>query len=172
MKYLSLASLIIILFNINIFCQEDVQIGMSLRAILNENRGALFDYSKPDEINMRVLVWGNVAFPGEYVIPSTSNLNELLSLAGGPTDDAEIDELRIYRLGPDSVQKMIKFSYNDLLWNDKLTKPLKIPQLKPSDVLLIPGRPRFFFLDYFDITLSLITTISAIAVLMITIFKK
>ena len=150
-----------------------MQIGKSLKSLQQQNyRGAFFDYSDPDAINIKVLVWGNVEFPGEYFIPSTNTVNDLLALAGGPTRDALLEDLRIFRIGPDSVQHMIKFNYNDLLWNNNLTKQIKIPSLRAGDILLVPGEPRFFFKDYFSITLSIVSTLSSIAVLMITIFRK
>lgn len=159
-----------ILFSFAAFGQEDIQIGKSMKE-MQYNRGALFDYSNPDAINIKVQVWGYVQFPGQYIVPSASTVNDLLALAGGPTQDANIEDLRIFRIGPDSSQKMIKFDYNDLLWNEDLTKKIQIPSIQAGDILLIPGEPRFFFKDYLGVTLSIVSTLASIAVLMITIFK-
>ena len=167
-----LVAFLIILFSFSFisFAQEDIQIGSSLRES-NRYNGGLYDYSDPNAINLKVLVWGYVEFPGQYIVPSTSSVNDILALAGGPTQDANIDDLRIFRLNPDSSQSMIKFDYNDLLWNDYLEKPINIPSLKAGDILLVPGSPRYFFKDYFTLTLSIVSTLSSIAVLLITIFK-
>ena len=161
-----------IFFSNNTFSQEDVQIGKSLKSQLQTYRGAYFDYSDPDAINIKVLVWGNVEFPGEYFIPASNSVNDLIALAGGPTINAKLEDLRIFRIGPDSLQHMIKFDYNDLLWNDKLTKQIKIPTLHAGDILLVPGEPRFFFKDYFSITLSVISALTSIAILLFNILKK
>ena len=161
-----------IFFSNNTFSQEDVQIGKSLKSQLQTYRGAYFDYSDPDAINIKVLVWGNVEFPGEYFIPASNSVNDLIALAGGPTINAKLGDLRIFRIGPDSLQHMIKFDYNDLLWNDKLTKQIKIPTLHAGDILLVPGEPRFFFKDYFSITLSVISALTSIAILLFNILKK
>ena len=76
------------------------------------------------QINIKVTVWGYVEFPGQYIIPSTSSVNDLFGLAGGPTQDAELDNLKLFRINPDSTQTIIQFDYNDLLWSDKvLEKP-------------------------------------------------
>lgn len=152
------------------FAQEDIQIGKSLKNF-DRQRGGFYDYSDPDAINIKVLVWGYVQFPGQYIIPSTSSVNDLFALAGGPTEDAKLEDLRLFRINPDSSQTMIKFDYNDLLWNEKLSGRVKIPELKAGDILLVPGEPRFFFKDYFSIALSIVSTLSSIAVLLITIFK-
>jgi hypothetical protein len=58
---------------------------------------------------------------------------------------------------------MIKFDYNDLLWDEKLAKPVKIPELQPGDILLVPGETRYFFWDYFDFALSFIATLAVVA---------
>jgi protein involved in polysaccharide export with SLBB domain len=172
LKYPWLLFLVFLFINNNLFSQEDVQIGKSLKSQLQTYRGAYFDYSDPDAINIKVLVWGNVEFPGEYFIPASNSVNDLIALAGGPTTNANIEDLRIFRIGPDSVQHMIKFNYNDLLWNDKLTKQIKIPTLRAGDILLVPGEPRFFFKDYFSIALAIVSALTSIAILLVTIYKK
>ncbi len=152
------------------FAQDDIQIGKSLRT-LDRFRGAEYDYSDPDAINIKVHVWGFVEFPGYYIIPSTRGVNDLLALAGGPTEDANIDDLRLFRVNADSSQSMIKFDYNDLLWNDNLEKPIKIPHLQAGDILLVPGETRFYFWDYMNFTLSIVSTLAVVAVLLITILE-
>jgi len=152
------------------FAQDDIQIGKSL-STYDRFRGGEYDYSDPDAINIKVLVWGFVRFPGYYIIPSTRGVNDLLALAGGPTEDANIDDLRLFRVNADSSQSMIKFDYNDLLWNDNLEKPVKIPHLQAGDILLVPGQTRFYFWDYMSFTLSIVSTLAVVAVLLITILE-
>jgi len=59
------------------------------------NNGAVYDYSDPDGINIKVMIWGYVKYPGQYIIPSVSSVNGLLSLAGGPIQDDNVDDLKI-----------------------------------------------------------------------------
>jgi hypothetical protein len=150
------------------FAQEDIQIGTNLQTF-DRFRGGFYDYSLPDAINIKVLVWGYVHYPGHYTIPSTNSVNDLLALAGGPTQDANIDDLRLFRVNSDSSQSMIKFDYNDLLWDDKLAKPVKIPELQPGDILLVPGETRYFFWDYFDFALSFIATLAVVAAVILSV---
>jgi hypothetical protein len=154
-------------FSSILFAQEDIQIGANLQTF-DRFRGGHYDYSLPDAINIKVLVWGYVFYPGHYTIPSTSSVNDLLALAGGPTQDANIDDLRLFRVNSDSSQSMIKFDYNDLLWNDKLKKAVEIPELLPGDILLVPGETRYFFWDYFDFALSFVATLAIVAALIFT----
>lgn len=170
MKSIFLLFLLIITVSFTSYAQEDVQIGKSMRQF-NEYKGAQYDYSDPDAINIKVLVWGYVQYPGQYIIPSTSSANDLLSLAGGPLPDANIDDLRLLKTNKDSSQVMVKFNYNDLLWGTHLTGKVNTPPLGAGDILLVPGSPRWFLRDYLGITLSVVTALSSIAVLIITILK-
>jgi protein involved in polysaccharide export with SLBB domain len=169
-KYLLVFSVVLFgFYSVNTFAQEDIQFGKKLGQIQQQYRGALYDYSDPAGINMKVLVYGYVEFPGEYVVPASTSVNELLGLAGGPTQNADIEDLRIFRINQDSTQSLIRFNYNDLLWNDEgLTKPLKIPNIKAGDILLVPGSPRYFFKDYLQIGLSVLSAAISLAIL---IFK-
>ena len=142
--------------------QEDVRIGQTpLDLRRGYQQGGMFDYSDPETVNITVQVWGYVKYPGQYTIPGYSDVNNLLSLAGGPTEDANIDDLRLF-----------KFNYNDLLWNDELSKKVRIPDLHAGDVLLVPGEPRFFFKDYFSLITSLVGTLVSVATLLVIIYKK
>jgi hypothetical protein len=164
-------SLLLTILSANLFAQEDIQIGKNLKGNIREN-GALYDYSDPDGINIKVMVWGYVKFPGQYIIPSASGVNVLFSLAGGPTQDANMDELKLFTINPDSSQTIIKFNYSDLLWsNNELSKPLKIPALHAGDILLVPGSPKWYLKDYLGLVLSIVATVASIATLLVYIYK-
>ncbi len=112
--------------------------------------------------------------PASILYLLSSGVNELFGLAGGPTKDAELDNLKIFRINHDSTQTIIQFDYNDLMWSDnsRLSKPIKIPMLKAGDILLVPGEPRFFLKDYLSLGLSVISTIASIATLFVYLYKK
>jgi hypothetical protein len=163
--------LLFVVLTTNIFAQEDIQIGKSLKENTQHN-GALYDYSNPEGINIKVMIWGYVQFPGQYIVPSASGVNDLLSLAGGPTQDANVDDLKLFRINPDSSQTIVRFNYSDLLWNNSdLSKPLKIPGLHPGDILLVPGAPKWYLRDYLSLVLSIVSTVASIATLLVYIYK-
>jgi hypothetical protein len=163
--------LLLTVLRANLFAQEDIQIGKSLKENTRYN-GGLYDYSNPEGINIKVMVWGYVQFPGQYIIPSASGVNELLSLAGGPTQDANIDDLKLFTINPDSSQTIVKFNYSDLLWdNSDLSKPIKIPGLRAGDILLVPGSPKWYLKDYLGLVLSIVATVASIATLLVYIYK-
>jgi protein involved in polysaccharide export with SLBB domain len=58
---------------------------------------AFFSIAKPGELTMQVNVWGMVNHPGRYEISITTDLLQLISLAGGPAPDADVDEVKITR---------------------------------------------------------------------------
>ena len=163
--------LLFVLLSANLFAQENIQIGKNLKTNMPTN-GALYDYSDPDGINIKVMVWGYVKFPGQYIIPSVSGVNELLSLAGGPIQDANVDDLKLFRINPDSSQTIINFNYSDLLGNNNgLSIPLKIPGLHAGDILLVPGAPKWYLKDYLSLVLAIVSTIASFATLLVYIYK-
>ncbi len=156
------------------FCAQtgDIKIGADLSQFRN-NQSGFYDLSDPEAMNIKVSVWGYVRFPGRYLVPSYINVRDLLSYAGGPTDDAFLNDLRIYRVLEDSTQVLYKFNYNDLMYSPELTTKKEIvPDLRVGDLLIIPGEPKLYYKDYFSMTLSVISTLISLSILIINIVKK
>ena len=146
---------------------NDVKLGAQYTGQL-QRQGGLFDYSDPETINMRVSVWGFIKYPGRYQIPIYTTVSDLLSYAGGPTDDSNFEDLRLYRVMEDSTQHMFKFNFNDLLWADNLEEQnRRIPKLQGSDLLVVPGAPRLYFKDWFRVSLSIFTAMISLTLLII-----
>jgi hypothetical protein len=160
----------IMLLSITLFAQDDLQVGKSIGQFY-QNQGAFFDYSDPESVNIKVSVWGFVKYPGKYIIPHYSNAYDLLSYAGGPTEDANLDKIRIFRVDEDSVQKFIQLDYNDFLWNEELTSNKKGPKILSGDILLVPGEERLYFRDYFSLTLSVVSVLISLSILILNIVK-
>lgn len=151
------------------FAQDDnYQLGLSQDQI-RQNQGAYYDYSDPGGLNIKVSVWGYVKYPGWYIVPDRSNINDLLSYAGGISDDSNIDEMRIFRVNSDSSQEMLLYNYDDLWWNETLQQNLKIPTMQPADVLIVPGRPRWYWQNYLTLTLSIVGVLLSLATLIVTV---
>jgi polysaccharide biosynthesis/export protein len=154
-----------------IFAQNsELQVG-SKSDQLRQNQGAFYDYSDPTSLNIKVSVWGFVKYPGKYIIPVESNVYDLLSYAGGPTQDAHLDDLRIFRTTADSTKSMIKFNYNDLLWDENLKEFKTAPGLDAGDILLVPGSERLYFKDYMQIGLSVLSVLISLSILILNIAK-
>ena len=165
--------LIIILLLSSTFClqaqENDITLGSPAQALQQRQRG-FFDYSDPESINMRVSVWGFVRYPGKYLVPIYTSVSDLLSLAGGPRADSDLEDLRLYRVMEDSSQHMFKFNLNDILWADKLEEQSRrIPKLQGSDLLVVPGAPRLYFRNWFRVGLSIFSAIVSLTLLIIRI---
>lgn len=149
----------------------DSQIGSPNSGVYNYQSN-LFDYSDPQAINIKVSVWGFVRSPGRYIIPSYTTVTDLLSFAGGPTDGSDLEDLRLYRVLEDGSQQLIKFDYNDLMWENKLSsKSRYIPNLQARDILIVPGAPRLYFRDWFGIGISIFSALISLSILLINVIK-
>lgn len=161
--------IVFVVFISPMVAQEDIQIG-SLKLDQRQLTG-FFDFSDPAGINIKVQVWGYVKFPGYYVIPARSSINELISLAGGPTDDAVLDDVRIIRANPDSSLTLYRYNFNDLLWNDVIETPIKFTRMYAGDMLIIRGEPRYTFRENVGFTMSIISALASISILVLNVLK-
>ncbi len=171
MNYFFRTLILSFFFSIMIFGQNsELQVGSNTNQ-LRQNQGAFYDYSDPTTLNIKVAVWGFVKYPGKYVIPMESNVYDLLSYAGGPSEDAHLDDLRIFRTLEDSTKEMVKFNYNDLLWDENLKEFKNAPGLDAGDILLVPGSQRLYFKDYLQIGLSVFSALISLSILILNIAK-
>ena len=173
MKNILFVFFLSILLSISVFAQNsDVQIGSSMNQLRTTPAGGFYDYSDPSTVNIKVSVWGFVRYPGKYIIPSYSNVNDLLSYAGGPTDAAKLEDMRIIRTNADSSQTIIPLDYKDILFNLNVKNNPQAPLLHAGDVLMVTGEPRLYFKDYLSIGLSVVSTLISIATLVVLVVRK
>jgi hypothetical protein len=161
--------LLIITFSISY--AQDVKIGAQ------ENRynpsGGFYDYSDPRYVNIMVNIWGYVRFPGKYYVPEQSKLIDLISYAGGPTPDAFLDDIRLYRTDENGKTIFQKFNIEQLMYGKVKDPNLEnIPKLKAGDIVMIPGEPKLYFRDYTSIITSLISVSVSLIILILNITRK
>jgi SLBB domain len=158
-KSLLIAILLIILSQFS-YAQQNQVLGTPELSNLREG---LYDFSDPSTLNIKVSVWGYVARPGKYIIPQYATVTDLLSYAGGPERDAELSDLRIYRVDSDGKEQLIRFSYNDLVWSDHLeVRNRVVPTLKAGDIFIVPGSPKMFFEDWFRLGIEIFSALLSI----------
>ena len=109
MKNIFFISIFLIFTSLTILAQDDVQIGSDFRN-RTQSQGGLFDYSDPSGFNIKVKIWGYVRYPGYYVVPASTDLQDILSYASGPLEDAMMDDIRIYRKAEDGSEELKKYS--------------------------------------------------------------
>jgi len=160
--------LLAIMLTFAVNAQDDVQIGSNFRD-RTQSQGGLFDYSDPAGFNIKVQLWGYVKYPGYYVVPANSSLNDILSYAGGPLEDAMMNDVRIYRQTETENEKLSRYNLNDLLWGDSLSTEIVFPKLNAGDVVLVPGEPRYFVREDVQFFVSITLALTTIAVLILSL---
>ena len=117
-----------------------------------------------ERLLITVHIWGEVRKPGEYLVPDDTDLLELISKAGGPTEYSDLKNIKITRgltgiidikktskekLGNSDDTKLIK-KYTKQVIKIDLKKLLDkeiynkdVPTLQPGDVIRI-GRNTWF----------------------------
>jgi hypothetical protein len=153
----------------NIYSQDDIQIG-SLGSRTGQ-QGGLFDYSNPSTINIKVQLWGYVRYPGYYVVPAGISINELISYAGGPMEDASLDKIRVTKIKEGTPTKMIKYNYNDMVWEDEIKNQINFVRLEAGDIVVVPGEPRYFVREDVAFYLGIVTTLASLAALILSIIS-
>jgi len=81
-----------------------------------------------------VKVLGYVAAPGSYEVAFQTSLIDVLALAGGPTDEADLSHVKLLSLSGQSGRE-VKINFNELLQSSN-TK--NIPTVAPGDVVYVP----------------------------------
>jgi hypothetical protein len=99
-------------------------------AIPRFSAASYYYVSKPGELTMQVNVWGFVRSPGRYEVPTSTDLIQLLSYAGGPIQDAVLDEVKVTRSLTREAGVTLREFYVDL---EDLT------QIDPANLVLYPG---------------------------------
>jgi hypothetical protein len=169
MKNLFLISTLFILISGISYGQNDVQIGSPNYNLNNQRQGGMFDYSDPSSVNIKVQLWGYVKYPGYYIIPARSNINDLISYAGGPMEDASLEDVRVFKITEDGTNVMLKYNYNSLMWEDSLTTRISFARLQAGDMVVVPGEPRYFVRQDIAFYLSVVTALASLAALILSI---
>ncbi len=109
-----------------------------------------------DELLMNVQIWGQVKNPGLYSLPEESDIATLVSLAGGPTEHADLSGIKILRKGMDGDSL---FSVN--LKKAMLAGEQEKTELKPGDIVeIMPSK--FYTLSNFVRFITQVTMVAAI----------
>ncbi|MBO8126468.1 MAG: SLBB domain-containing protein [Firmicutes bacterium] len=91
------------------------------------------------KIQWQVTVLGEVQRPGTYPVSESSRLLEVIGKAGGPTDRARLDGVRVYRGGDFADPESVVVGREHLLFEGDSKEN---PQVKPGDVIFVPETKR------------------------------
>jgi len=108
------------------------------------------------KLQFSVHIWGEVARPGEYLVPDKTDILELISKAGGPTEFSNLKNVSItiwllrftdkdiksaniniskFKSGNKSLKSVTKINLKKMLENEDYGKLL--PILHPGDVVIV-----------------------------------
>lgn len=88
-----------------------------------------------EKLKIPAYVWGQVRSPGLYIVPDDTNLLTLISLAGGPTENAKLSQVRIVR----PTSEGDKVIWVDLKKYMDSGNEEQIPVMQPGDTVIISG---------------------------------
>ena len=100
------------------------------------NRAAQYFLGTEDELLVPVNIWGFVQRPGQYMVPNNTDLISLISYAGGPTEHAKINKIRIVRNDPQLGTKVWIINVKQYL---ETGDQRLIPVLRPGDTIVVKG---------------------------------
>ncbi len=139
--------LIIFLAVIGFSCFAQARAG----AFQSGNSASAFMYSGTmsdnEQLKIYVYIWGQVKNAGLYVVPDDTDLLAIISLAGGPTENAKLSKIKVIRTevveGKDTPEEKVM-----IIDVKKFTQTGDlniIPVLKPGDTIIIPGTSFYAF---------------------------
>jgi protein involved in polysaccharide export with SLBB domain len=121
-----------------------------------------------NRLQMKVHILGEVKNPGEYPVADDTNILELLSKAGGPTEFANLGSVVLTRVettpaylraeGEGPRERVVKVNLDDYL---KKSRPQALPVLLPGDVVTVPRNNMHKWRTFFGMTRDIAVVASA-----------
>lgn len=136
-----------------------------------ENRTAASRYflGKENEFLMPVNILGPVNKPGQYMIPSETDLISLIAYAGGFREEARINDVKIVRrMGEQKQPTIIKIDLTKFYTTGDLNLT---PPLKPDDTVIIASQKKVAIRTLAEIVRS-VSYIAQIIYIYVLIEKK
>jgi len=102
-----------------------------------------------EELLVPVNVWGEVDKPGLYEVPDGTNVVELLSYAGGPTEFANLSHVKVTRGAGGKGQPVDVSAY--LAYGDAGT----LPRLQPGDTVYVHRNAKYSWRSFIEVVSQL-----------------
>ncbi|MDI6840532.1 MAG: SLBB domain-containing protein [bacterium] len=94
--------------------------------------------SETGELQMKVSIWGEVMAPGLYSVPEGTDLVTLLTIAGGPSREADLSKIKVVRSFPSP--SVFNLNLNNFF---KTGNRENVTALKPGDMVYIKESPYY-----------------------------
>lgn len=123
---------------------------------VSQSAGHYIYLGEGDELLMNVQIWGQVKNPGLYSLPEESDIATLLSLAGGPTEHADLSAIKIMRKGTER-DSLFRINLKQAMLGGEKEKTL----LQPGDIVeVMPSK--FYSFSTFVRFITQVTMVAAI----------
>lgn len=66
---------------------------------------------------------------------------------------------------------MLRYNYNDTMWEESLINNFSIVRLEAGDIIVVPGEPVYFVRQDISFYHSVVTALASLAALIISITK-
>lgn len=117
-----------------------VPVGAQSLDRIDETRSTVryFYFARPGEATVQVSVWGTVPQPGIYEIPLGTDLERLLTMAGGTANEPRTEDVerqttvRLYRPRGGARELLYEASVEELL-----RETSRYPELQDEDVMVV-----------------------------------
>ena len=134
---------------------------------------AYFYHARPGEATVQISVWGTVPRPGIYEVPDTTDLDKLLTMAGGAPLEARTEgrenatiTVRVYRPEQDGRAQIFEAPLERMLQGNT-----SYPALRDNDIVVVETiRPKQPF-GWRDV-LSVASALGSITLLALRIFTR
>ena len=122
-----------------------------------------FYYGRGEGVLIDVNLWGQVGKPGKYFVPYTTDLISLISIAGGPSNQAKLDEVRIVRYAQKDTTVIEKIARVNITRFIEYGEQSHIPPLIRGDTVIVPG-------DALSVFQTFVQVVSNVSVILNTFF--
>lgn len=132
------------------------------------NSPSVYYYGQGQGVQIDINLWGEVKKTGKMIVPYTTDIISLISLAGGPTSNAKLDEVRIIRYAMQdstAVEKIIRINVEKFVETGEQSY---FPILLRGDTVIVPGGA-LSALQSFVSVLQIITAVLQAAFLFVII---
>jgi hypothetical protein len=121
------------------------------------NTQEYFAGSYPGTVMMKVNLLGGVNRPGVYNVPINSELTSVLTYAGGPSKEAEVDEVFVRSKKGDGYE--VKKINLENFFKDINEKPYR---LKPDDYIYVKQGEELIDINAYRVTLVVSTLVGVV----------
>jgi hypothetical protein len=100
-------------------------------------------------ILMNVNIWGNVNVPGPQAVPEGADIASAISLAGGASNSANLEKVRLNREQPDEYGKSTYLL--NLSKYAKAGDRSMLIELQPNDTIIVPESHALTFMEILEV---------------------